>query len=267
MATRHVISLQGLGLALAFAGVGCSGNEGVRPPSYEPVSAVSEGNTYTLTVGDLRIAVDAALGARITEFSYRGTNVLTGPEVNIVSYGSTYWPSPQSSWCAAGVDCWPPISAIDNNPWTGSIDASTNVVTLTSGPATIAYYVGSEVTVSKRFTPVPANGAIDVTYTLTNTGGPPVFVAPWQVSRVAATGGLTFFGQGEGTVSYATGSDPAFVLTAAEGALWYQFAPLGARSKAEPGVDRSLEAARASRRRAGQRGQRVAFVVRSGPAR
>ena len=103
------------------------------------------------------------------------------------NYGSTYWPSPQSSWCAAVGGCWPPPAAIDSGPYTGGIDAA-NSIQLTSGRASLDGIAGSAITVTKQFTPVPGSGAIDVTYTLTNVVGATVSVslAPWQVSRVAA---------------------------------------------------------------------------------
>jgi hypothetical protein len=219
--------------ALAFACVGagaCGGGGGDKPISFTPVSATSDGALYTLTLGDLKMVIDASTGARITEFSLVGTNVLVTRDENL-TFGSTYWPSPQASWCAAGGDCWPPVAAIDSEPYTGSIDAA-NSIQLTGGTASIAAVADSALTVSKQFTPVPGSGAIDVTYTLTNTS-PTVGVslAPWQVSRVAA-GGLTFLGQGTGAPTYATNSDPAFMLTGGAGDLWYAQAPVQHDSKA-----------------------------------
>jgi hypothetical protein len=220
----------GFGLAL-LVGLGCSGS-GSSPPSYQPVSATNENALYTIEMGSLKMVVDASAGARITEFSLGGMNVLTGTDVNSFDYGSTYWPSPQSSWCTAGGGCWPPIAAIDTQPYTGSIDAGTNTVQLTSGEASIAGFAGSAVTISKQFTPVPDSGAIDVTYTLANTSpSVAVSVAAWQISRVEATGGLTFFGQGGGAPSYASGSDATFAVTEAGGDLWYDFSPVGSNSK------------------------------------
>src|ERR1700690_2764216 len=83
---------------------------------YQPVSASNQNNLYTLQMGPIKLVIDASVGARITEFSYDGTNVLTGPDVNPTNYGSTFWPSPQSSWYAA--TNLPPIPAIDNQPYT-----------------------------------------------------------------------------------------------------------------------------------------------------
>jgi hypothetical protein len=215
-------------LLLACAG-GCGGG-GDKPPSFTPVSATTDGTLYTLTLGDLKMVVDGSRGARVTELSLRGTNVLVTRDQN-GTYGSTYWPSPQSSWCTAGGGCWPPPAAIDTGPYTGSIDA-TNSITLTSGAASLDGVAGSAFTVEKQLSPVPASGAVDVSYTLTNTSSSDsLSVAPWQISRVA-TGGLTFFGQGSEPVTYATDTDPAFTVSAAAGDSWYAFAPVGHDSKA-----------------------------------
>ncbi len=222
-----------VGLAgVVWACAGACGGGGDSAPSYTPVSATTDGELYTLALGDLRMVIDASKGARITEFSLEGTNVLIDADVGGANYGSTYWVSPQSSWCAAGGGCWPPIAAIDTKPYTGGIDPDLNAINLTSGEASIGQFADSAVTLNKRFVPVPGSGAVDVAYALTNTSATvSVSVAPWQISRVAA-GGLTYFGQGTGAVTYAADSNPAFTVTEADGALWYEFGPVTHNSKA-----------------------------------
>jgi len=218
-------------VALVGVSAGGCGGGGDEPISYTPVSATNDGDLYTLQLGALKLVIDGARGARITEFSLKGTNVLVTRDES-GTYGSTYWPSPQASWCAAGAACWPPIAAIDTQPYTGDIDAQTNVIRLTSAEASIDGFPGSAVTLTKELAPAPDSGAVDVTYTLANTSpSVGVDVAPWLISRVA-TGGLTFFGQGTGPTTYASDSDPAFAVTDGAGNLWYQSAPVAHNSKA-----------------------------------
>src|SRR4029078_10710494 len=133
-------------------------------------------------------------------------------------------PSPQSTWCAAGTDCFPAPAGIDSEPYTGSVGAA-NSIELASAATPIPTIPDSAIAVGKRFRPVPEKGAVDVTYTLTNTS-PTVSVslAPWQVSRVASCG-LTFFGQTSDPVTYAPDSDPLFVATDYYGFRWYAAAP------------------------------------------
>src|SRR5262245_66441315 len=97
-------------LLLACA-AGCGGG-GAKGPSFTPVSATQDGNFYTLQLGDLKMVVDAGRGARITEFSLGGTNALVIRD-DSANYGSTYWTSPQSTWCAAGTGCWPAPPEVD----------------------------------------------------------------------------------------------------------------------------------------------------------
>jgi hypothetical protein len=214
-------------LVLACAGA-CGGGE--QPVSFTPVSATTDGRLYTLALGDLKMVVDGAKGARITELSLRGQNALLTHDENS-NYGSTFWPSPQASWCAAGGGCWPPPAAVDNGPYTGAIDDA-NSIQLASGAQAIAGIADATIAVTKQFTPVPESGAVDVTYTLANVSpAASVSLAPWQLGRVA-TGGLTFFGQGSGSVTYAPDTDPTFTLSEMAGALWYASAPVSHDSKA-----------------------------------
>jgi hypothetical protein len=220
-----------LGLLLVGAG-GCGGGEGDTAPTFTPVSATREGDLYTLTLGDLKMVVDGAKGARITEFSLRGTNVLVTRDQSHDNFGSTYWPSPQSIWCAAGGSCWPPPGAIDGGTYTGVIDDAAHSIQLVSAEQSIAGIAGSAVTVTKQLSPVPGSGAVDVTYTLANASPTDMIsLAPWQVSRVA-TGGLTFFGPGSGPVTYAPSTSSNFTVNETAGALWYLSEPVTHDSKA-----------------------------------
>jgi hypothetical protein len=218
-------------MLLVACAAGCGGGGGGETgPSFTPVSATKDGELYTLHLGDLKMVVDGARGARITEFSLSGTNALVIRD-DSANYGSTYWPSPQSSWCAAGTGCWPAPAEIDTQAYTGAIDG-TNSIQLTSGVASLGGFADSAIVVGKKFSPAPEHGAVDVTYTLTNTStSVSVSLAPWQVTRVAA-GGLTFFGQGSGDVTYAADSDPVFALTEAAGNRWYSWATVDHDSKA-----------------------------------
>ena len=214
-------------LSMGLFGLGACGGGGEKPPTFTPVSATKDGDLYTLQLGDLKMVVDGARGAVITELSLDGKNALLTRDENS-PYGSIFWPSPQSSWCAAGGACWPRPAGIDSQVYTGTID-DPNRITLSSGTAP---FLGGQITASKQLTPVPESGAVDITYTLTNLStDASVSLAPWLVSRVA-TGGLTFFAQGSVPVTYAADNDPTFTVTDATGNSWYDFAPVTHNSKA-----------------------------------
>jgi len=221
-----------IALLLACAGAcGGGGGGGEKPPVFTPVSVTNQGNVFTLALGDLKMVVDGGWGARVTEFSLQGKSVLVTMDENI-NYGSTFWPSPQASWCTAVDSCWPPPESLDQGVYSGSVDAATNSVELASADQQLAGLVGSTIAVTKQFTPVPESGAIDVTYTIANhSATDSVSLAPWQVSRVEA-GGLAFFGKGPGPVTYAPLTASTFMVNEMGGNLWYQSAPVTHDSKA-----------------------------------
>ena len=70
-----------------------------------------DGALYRWRFGDVSFEVDAQHGARITAFRIGTENMLTGPEVNPVNNGSTFWTSPQSDWN------WPPVPEVDEGPY------------------------------------------------------------------------------------------------------------------------------------------------------
>src|SRR5512142_1413730 len=96
-----------LTLGVALCGIGCSGsgssvaaaggsagvgggttggstsggntaNGGNVSSDYQPVSVTNSGSQYSIQMGPIRMVVDAGTGARVTEFSFNGSNVLTG---------------------------------------------------------------------------------------------------------------------------------------------------------------------------------------------
>lgn len=172
------------------AGAPKQGNGGNMTDDFTLVPPVKRGDSFVFQLGPVELSVDPALGARITRFAYGGENVLTEPAVHEANWGSTFWTSPQAAWG------WPPVATIDSGPYTGSVD-NNHVLTLTSQPAELS---DSQVTVTKRFAPVPSRGAVDVTYVITNVGSTSIDVAPWEISRVS-TGGITFFAKGPGGIT------------------------------------------------------------------
>ena len=137
---------------------------------------------------NLYFEVNASTGGRITAFGVGGRNLLTGPDVNAINWGSTFWPSPQ-------VWPWPPDPAFDSAPYAARIDGSS---VLMRSPVARVDRVGT-FTVIKRFSPDLKRLAVDVEYTIRNDGDSTIRVAPWEVTRVPKEG-LSFFPAGEGIV-------------------------------------------------------------------
>jgi len=210
----------------ATGGAGGSGNNmggaGGNVGEYQPVTVANDGNLYTLQMGHVKMVIDGGVGARITEFSFDGSNVLTAPAVDLSAghnnYGSTFWPSPQ-------IWRWPPNTALDTLAYTGTVDTTSNSIQLVSGNiALVSNSTGAvyaNMILTKKFAVVPAMGAVDVTYTIKNLSPTdPFSVAPWQITRVAGTGGLTFYGKGTDTYTKVKG---ALTLTDQDNMYWFPF--------------------------------------------
>ena len=134
---------------------------------------------YSLQCGHVKMEINAAKGGKILSLKYDDREMLSQlrwPE----AFGSTFWTSPQKEWN------WPPVKEFDKNPYTVEQDGQTLKMT-------------SEVSerlkcrVGKTFSTDEQDGAIVVTYTITNEGSDPRKVAPWEITRVENEGGLIFF--------------------------------------------------------------------------
>ena len=134
---------------------------------------------YSLQCGHVKMEINAAKGGKILSLKYDDREMLSQmrwPE----AFGSTFWTSPHKEWN------WPPVKEFDKNPYTVTQDGGTLKMT-------------SEVSerlkcrVGKTFTTDEKDGAIVVTYTITNEGSEPRKVAPWEITRVENEGGVIFF--------------------------------------------------------------------------
>ena len=158
---------------------------------------------YRLAARDVVIEIDARAGARVVEFSLAGRNLLTTTEVHPESYGSTFWPSPQSLWG------WPPPPELDAEPYRAS--ANDDSIVFEGAPSRAL-----GIAVTKYFHMSP-EGVVTVVYTMTNHGRTHVAAAPWEVTRVAHHG-VTFFPFAARVEP--PGARPAPHYTAAHGLLW-----------------------------------------------
>jgi hypothetical protein len=126
---------------------------------------------------------------------------LTGASNYADAFGSTFWPSPQR-WP------WPPPAEIDHHPYVASVDPNGIIVAEGGGN------VDTSLKVTKRFSANLAREAIEIEYAMTNIGTDPVEWAPWEITRMPATG-LAFWPTG----SAPWGSQP-LASQAAEGHSW-----------------------------------------------
>jgi hypothetical protein len=178
------------------------------------------GATYTFTVGETTFEADGPTG-RVTGLAFRGRNVLSGAEVNNILYGSTFWTSPQT-WP------WPP--AIDAAKWTHRIDTANGRVVFDSGEVRVGDH---PVSVEKRFWGDATRNAVVAEYTVTNRGSAVLRFAPWQITRVAATG-VVFYPRGAADPAGQTrrgAPRPITAVTVRDGIVWYDFSGPDAQAK------------------------------------
>lgn len=220
--TRRPIAINWPGLFLLGTLGGCNGEgtqvdssvdgspstQGNADMKNDLVAPVGKGTTYSFTSGETVFAVDAAKGGRIVTFALGGRNMLTpakdGQDNN---WGSTFWPSPQSDWN------WPPPSAIDPGAYTANLDGNTLSLTGATSAAL-------ELAATKTFQVASDTGTVTIVYGLVNRGQQARSVAPWEITRVAASG-LTFFPMGEGSPS--KGSQDLLNLQMVDGVAWFPY--------------------------------------------
>jgi hypothetical protein len=137
-----------------------------------------------LELGTTRFEVTPAHGARISSLRCEGQELLVqnGSSNFEDAVGSTFWPSPQT-WP------WPPPAEIDHEPYAATIDAR-GAITLVGQP-----HEGTGLRVTKTFSANLAREAIELTYAMTNTTEQAVSWAPWEITRMPATG-LAFWPTG-----------------------------------------------------------------------
>jgi hypothetical protein len=137
------------------------------------------GTKFVFEFGAAALEVDAAFGARVTSLTFEGRELLTGPEVEPVNFGSTFWPSPQSVWF------WPPPPEIDSGPYDANLEGS--VLTLTG-----ACNLALGLSVSKRLCVDDQRDAVQIEYGIQNSGSARTQVAAWEITRLHPRG-VTFY--------------------------------------------------------------------------
>jgi hypothetical protein len=209
-----------LGLAALLSG--CAGQGGAMraPGGVAMVPPSVSGSTYTFMVGETTFTADGPTG-RVTGLTFRGRNLLIGAEVNNVTYGSSFWTSPQT-WS------WPP--AIDAAAWTHRLDTAANRVVFDSGEVSVS---GHALSIQKRFWSDPRRNAVVGEYTVTNRGSEVLRFAPWQVTRVASEG-LVFYPRGAADPAGQTrrgAPRPITAVTVRDGIVWYDFSGNDSQTK------------------------------------
>jgi hypothetical protein len=138
-------------------------------------------STFQLTFADLQVEVAPQKGGRIISLKMGGKELLAN--VDTLSFGSTFWPSPQSAWG------WPPPYLLDAAPYIATASGDT-LKMVSRRDEKLGWQFEKEVSLS------PWDTAVAMTYTIRNFSDTVQHVAPWQNSRVVKSG-LVFFPVGK----------------------------------------------------------------------
>lgn len=188
---------------LPCLGWGCN-NPAATDETFVPIR--EQDGQYLFQLENQQLAVDPAIGGRITSLTIAGNNFLTGPEVNDFNWGSTFWPSPQSVWH------WPPSAELDNKPYAVMATATNRLKMVSQPDPQTGLVLTKEIAASDD----PASYILR--YMLVNQSPISQGVAPWEVTRVH-TDGVTFFPKGDGDMR--GGLLP--LTTVSDGIAWFTY--------------------------------------------
>lgn len=173
---------------------------------------------YRLSFGGHALLVDPSDGGRIVGLSLDGRNVLLPREEFPLTYGSSFWPSPQSDWN------WPPPVEFDAAAWSAEVRGS--VLRLES-----QVNAALGLSAAQRISADPARELFTIVFTLENHGAVPRRVAPWQNTRVRPRG-LTFFPARSGSLAASK-----LLLQPEDGVIWFHHDPTRIGESAKAFVD------------------------------
>ena len=137
---------------------------------------------YLLQNNDLQVVIDPSVGGRITSVKLGSKEFLLTKESNIFSYGSTFWPSPQSDWN------WPPLFNLDQAPYE-VIESKEKLVLKSKKDNKLGLQFIKNISLSE------VDSSIQILYSIINSSGKEIKVAPWEITRMPK-GGLVFFPKG-----------------------------------------------------------------------
>jgi len=161
----------------------------------------SEGK-FSIDCANLYFEVDSARGARISSFKINQDELLYVDFNTTDMAGSTFWPSPQ-------IWSWPPAVNLDSKPYSSKITGDTILFKgATDAKLQLRFYKSMFATL--------ADTSVTIEYVIKNEKTSAQSWAPWEITRVPATG-LTVFSKESGTVT----GDMASRVKEMNGYEWY----------------------------------------------
>lgn len=161
------------------------------------------GSKFSIHCANLYFEVDSARGARISSFKINEDELMYVDFQTTDMAGSTFWPSPQSVWG------WPPAVNLDSKPYLSKIKGDTILLKgATDTRSQLRFYKSMFASVKDT--------SFTIEYVIKNEKSTAQTWAPWEITRVPATG-LTIFSRGSGAVT----GDMASRTQEINGYVWY----------------------------------------------
>ena len=162
--------------------------------------------SYLLKFANLELTVEPETGGRISSLKFGDKEFLVTKGNSPFSYGSTFWPSPQSVWN------WPPPAVLDRAPYE-VIDSTTKLILKSKKDETLGLQFNKEISISEKDT------SVQILYSIINSSNTNKKASPWEITRMFK-GGLVFFPKGL-TEPKAKSFDP-IPYTESNNLLWYK---------------------------------------------
>ena len=158
--------------------------------------------------GESSLAIDPSTGARFVSLQFRGTQLLTGTEVNKQYYGSSLWLSPSKAY-------WPPSAVIDRDPYL--FEMKDDQVTFASADDEEMGFK-----YMKKIIPSPEENGFSIQYTIENITDSVKGVAAWEVTRLPKDG-ISFFPMGELPPDSCRLLDSTIFMTIEDNIMWHKY--------------------------------------------
>ncbi len=171
------------------------------------ISQLANGQ-YSISHDSLSFLIDPNVGGRVLSAKFNEKELLLQPREELLNYGATLWPAPQSIWN------WPPPYAIHYGPYASEIIDNKLILTSETDAKT---GLGT----SKTFGFNDSKGCLEITYTFLNATDSIISVGPWEIVCVPAIGSKVFFPMG----STPENADTTFTFEKQDGIGWFDYDP------------------------------------------
>ena len=161
---------------------------------------------YSIIHKNLSFTINPALGARVISAKVEDKELLLQERGELLNWGSTFWPSPQSNWN------WPPPHAFQFGAYIPEITNDRLILKSEVDPK-----MGMQTV--KTFTFNEKKNCLEIEYQILNDTDSILRVGPWEIVCVPAIGSKVFFPMGTSPKDISSSLE----FTKTDGIGWFDF--------------------------------------------